>query len=120
MKAIYYQSQPHRNKWKRKRTSVEEDKEYEVEEILESRINHKKLQYRTKWIGFDDDQEWYDAFNFKNSPYRLRDFHATNPTQPGPPARLWRWIQCWEEDRDAEDHTDDNKPKRSRTRSAAS
>jgi len=100
---------PRRHKWERSCRSADEDNEYEVERILESRINRRKLQYRTKWVGYGKDPEWYDASNFKNSPYRLHDFHATNPTQPGPPERLWKWTQCWEEDRDAEDHNDDNK-----------
>lgn len=47
--------------------------------------------YRVKWLGYEDDPEWYDASNFKNS---LRDFHATNFTLPGPPKRLGIWRQC--------------------------
>ncbi|KAF2105188.1 hypothetical protein BDV96DRAFT_695021 [Lophiotrema nucula] len=71
---------PRRNKWKRNRRSADEDNEYEVERILESRINRRKLQSRTKWVGYGNDPEWYDASNFKNSPDRLRDF--TRPTLP--------------------------------------
>ncbi|KAH8693333.1 hypothetical protein GQ44DRAFT_586135, partial [Phaeosphaeriaceae sp. PMI808] len=64
--------------------------------ILASCISRRKLQYRAKWVGHGNDPVWYNASNFKNSPYRLREFHAANPTQPVPPARLWRWTQCWE------------------------
>jgi hypothetical protein len=70
----------------------------------------KYLKYRVKWLGYDDDPKWYDAANFKNSPHKLYEFHKANPTRPGPPQRLDYWMQCWKEDRDAEDHPDDNKP----------
>ncbi|XP_014550298.1 hypothetical protein COCVIDRAFT_43136 [Bipolaris victoriae FI3] len=76
----------------------DDDEEYEVEKILNARVHRRKLQYR------------YNASNFKNSPYRLRDFHAANPFHPGPPRRLEMWVQCWEKDRDAGNHPDDNKP----------
>lgn len=104
-----------RHKRKRNRGSADEDDEYEVEKLLDARVYRAKLQYRVKWVGYDDDPEWYDASNLKNSPYKLGDFHTANPTRPGPPKRLGRWVECWEEDRDADDHTDDNKPERSYT-----
>lgn len=97
-----------------------EDIEYEVDEIIKARVRRKKLQYRAKWVGYDDDPEWYDASNFKNSPYKLRDFHLANPTLPGPPRRLGKWLQCWEEDRDADDHPDDSKPERLHTKTPKS
>lgn len=107
-------SRSHRHKKKRNRTADEDD-EYEVEKILDARVNRRKLQYRVKWFGYEEDMEWYVASNFKNSPHKLREFHTANPTRPGPPERLESWVQCWEEDRDADDHPDDNKPKRSHT-----
>jgi hypothetical protein len=87
-----------------------DDDEYEVEGILDARMSGQKLKYRVKWLGFEYDPMWYDARNFKNSPYKLRDFHSVNRSHPGPPRRLGTWMQCWEEDKDAEDHHDDNKP----------
>ncbi|CAI6342310.1 unnamed protein product [Periconia digitata] len=88
----------------------EEEEEYEVEKILEARILWRKLKYRVKWVGYDDDQKWYNAANFKNSPHKLYNFHKDNPAKPGPSQRLKYWMNCWKEDRDAEDHPDDNKP----------
>jgi hypothetical protein len=64
---------------------------------------------------YEDDPAWYDASNFKNSLRKLCEFHTANPTWPGPPERLYVWVRCWEEDRDAGDHSDDNKPQRSYT-----
>jgi hypothetical protein len=98
------------------RTDNTADDEYEVESILDARMSGRKLQYRVKWLGFKYDSMWYDARNFKNSPYKLRGFHLVNYSHPGPPKRLGTWIQCWEEDKDAEDHPDDNKPSEERLR----
>ena len=110
---------PYKHKRKRNRGNADEDKEYEVEKILDARVNRKKLQYRVKWLGYEDDPVWYDAANFKNSPYKLRGFHTANPLRPGPPKRLGMWAQCWEDDRGADDHPDDDKPERAYTRSRA-
>lgn len=90
---------------------MDEDDEYEVEEILKVRVYCRRLQYRVKWLGYKEDLEWYDSSNFENSPHKLRDFYKANPTRPGPPKRLDRWVQCWEEDRVADDCLDDNNPK---------
>jgi hypothetical protein len=49
-----------------------DDNEYEVQSILEARMSDQKLQYRVKWLGFKYDRTWYNAGNFKNSPYKLR------------------------------------------------
>lgn len=105
-----------KHKRKRNRDSADEDDEYEVEEVLDARVKHRKLQYRVKWLGYEDDLVWYNAANFKNSPHKLRRFHTTNPLRPGPPKRLGMWRECWEEDRDTDSHPDDNRPLRSSTR----
>ena len=94
---------------------ADKDDEYEVEQILEARIYRRKLQYRVKWLGYEDDPAWYDASNFKNSSRKLREFHTANPTRLGPPERLEVWLRCWEEDRNAGNHSDNNKPQRSYT-----
>lgn len=110
---------PNGHKRKRNRGRADEGDEYEVEMILDARVNRGKLQYRAKWLGYKDDPAWYDAGNFKNSPYKLRDFHTANRLKPGPPKRLRIWVQCWDEDRDANDHLDDNKPERAYVRHGA-
>jgi hypothetical protein len=83
-------SWPHRS---RSRGGADDD-EYVVEQILATRVYRRKLQYRVKWLGYEDDLAWYDASNFKNSPRNLREFHTANPTRPGPPERLNVWLQC--------------------------
>lgn len=67
---------------------INREEEWEVEQVLAARLRYGKLQYPLKWTGFDDDPEWYDAANLKNSPHLIRDFHKSNPTQPGLPKRL--------------------------------
>jgi hypothetical protein len=103
-----YRSRKHKRK--RSQDTADKDDEYEVEEILNARLHYRKLQYRVRWLEYEEDPEWYDASKFKNSPHRLQSFHAANPLHPGPPRRLETWIQCWEEGRDAGNHPDDNKP----------
>ena len=77
---------------------VQGEAEYEVQEVLASRLIRNQLQYRIKWVSYDKDPEWYLASNVNNAPYKLRDYHLANPTQAGPPRRLTEWIKAWEDD----------------------
>lgn len=89
---------------------VGDEQEWEVEEVLASRLNRHRLQYQVKWIGFDEDRTWYPAANFKGSPHRLRDYHQRYPDKPGPSCRLREWLKAWEEGIDElDDHPDDNR-----------
>ncbi|KAK7178377.1 hypothetical protein PSPO01_15578 [Paraphaeosphaeria sporulosa] len=90
--------------------SASENIEYEVERILAVRLRRGNLMYQVQWVGYEADPEWYSASNFKNSPLKLREFHKANPTVPGPPRRLSHWERCFEEDMDADDFSDDDKP----------
>jgi hypothetical protein len=92
-------------------TKVNGELEWEVEKILSSKVLHSKLYYKIEWKGWDIDDEWYLASNFKNSALELRKFHEQNPGEAGPPVRLNEWIRCAEEDEFDEDHPDDNKPR---------
>jgi transposase InsO family protein len=75
---------------------VEGEQEWEVQEVLASRLFRRQLQYQVKWLGHDTDPTWYPAENFQNAPHRLRKFHQDNPSQPGPPRLLEEWIHDWE------------------------
>lgn len=99
---------------------VGDENEWEVEEVLASRISRRKLEYQVKWIGYDEDRTWYPAANFKGSPHRIRDYHQEYPSKPGPPCRLDDWLKAWEEGIDEiDDHPDDNKPVQSSRTSSA-
>ncbi|ODM17663.1 hypothetical protein SI65_06451 [Aspergillus cristatus] len=65
--------------------TVNDQDEWEVEEIVASQLRYQKLQYWVKWTGYDEDLNWYPARDFKNSPVKLQIFHAKNPEAPGPP-----------------------------------
>jgi hypothetical protein len=88
---------------------VDGEDEWEVEEVLAVRKRRGKLQYRVKWLGFDDDPEWYPASDLTNAPHKLRDYHTANPTKPGPPKNLQQWIRQWENDEEIDENEDDNK-----------
>ena len=67
---------------------VTEDYEYEVQEIIVTKTIRGNLHYRASWIGYDEDLKWYPADNFKYSSHLLKQFHLTNPEQPGPSTGL--------------------------------
>jgi hypothetical protein len=55
---------------------IEEEKEYEIDDILNSRYHYEKLQYRVEWTGHSSDRAWYPAENFqKHSREILNDYH---------------------------------------------
>jgi Chromo (CHRromatin Organisation MOdifier) domain len=90
--------------------TVDGESEWEVDDILAVRTRYGKLQYRVKWLGYDDDPDWYPASDVKYAPHKVRDFHKANPTKPGPPKRLNDWLQLWESGADTYDHEEDNLP----------
>lgn len=72
--------------------------EWEVQEILASKLVCGKLMYRTSWVGHDPDPTWYPAANFEGAPHKLRAYHNKYPKRPGPPQELPHWLQAWEDD----------------------
>jgi transposase InsO family protein len=61
---------------------VNDQEEWELEEILAARLSKGQLQYRVKWIGFDEDYTWYPAENFENAREAIEAFHTAHPTAP--------------------------------------
>jgi transposase InsO family protein len=94
--------------------------EYEVQEVLASKMFRDVLKYRVQWKGWDPDPDWYPASNLSNSPLVLQSFHQQNPTRPGPPKNLPYWLECAQQDKYPEERSDDDmvevaeKPKRGR------
>jgi transposase InsO family protein len=78
--------------------------EYEVEEILASKILRKKLVYRASWAGYDLDPKWYPASNFKYSPRLLQAFHTKYPKAAGPPKKLPDWLTAYNNGLDEYEH----------------
>ena len=63
---------------------IEGEPEYELEEIVDSRLHYNKLQYGAKWTGYEPehDKTWYPADNFGNANLAKRNFHSGYPNKP--------------------------------------
>ena len=61
---------------------VGDHEEWEVEDIVDSRIHYRTLQYRVKWCGYADPtwEPWYHV----RSNARLTPYHERYPDRPGP------------------------------------
>ncbi|MBW0511900.1 hypothetical protein O181_051615 [Austropuccinia psidii MF-1] len=59
---------------------IKEEEEWEVSQILDSKLKRRKLWYLVEWKGFSQEPErstWEAAKNLKN-------FHSLYPDKPGP------------------------------------
>ena len=67
------------------REAPEEQKEYQVRKIIDSRREGHKLQYRVYWQGYNKDKEkiWEPAANLWHLKKKLHEFHWQNPGKPG-------------------------------------
>jgi len=63
---------------------IEGEPEYELEEIVDSRLHYNKHQYRAKWTGYspEHDKTWYPADNFENADVAKRKCHSRYPNKP--------------------------------------
>ncbi|MBW0593904.1 hypothetical protein O181_133619 [Austropuccinia psidii MF-1] len=58
---------------------VEEQEEWEVAQVLDSKLKRGTLWYLVEWKGFNEDPErttWEPASNLTNSPDLVKDFHT--------------------------------------------
>jgi hypothetical protein len=69
---------------------VNGDEEWEVDEIIASKLVRRYLQYRVSWKGYDPNPTWYLAWNFVGCPQKLKEFHDNYLEQLGPPEILGR------------------------------
>jgi hypothetical protein len=68
----------------------DEEEEWDVEEVLDSRITKGQLEYLVKWLDFGpEDNSWQPATNL-NCPEKLQEFHQRNPDRPKEPPRTNR------------------------------
>lgn len=57
--------------------------QYEVRDIIDSRIHHKTLQYLIRWKGYpDSDATWVKEKDI-DAPRALRKYHKSYPQKPG-------------------------------------
>ncbi|MBW0520183.1 hypothetical protein O181_059898 [Austropuccinia psidii MF-1] len=58
---------------------VEEQEEWEVAQVLDSKLKRGKLWYLVEWKGFSEDPErttWEPASKLTNSADLVKDFHS--------------------------------------------
>ena len=66
-------------------TDEGDEREWEVEGILDSRLYYRKLQYLVTWKGFlKKDDSWEPAEGVKHCQALIRQFHHDHPFRPGP------------------------------------
>ena len=63
------------------------DDEYEVEEIIDSRIRRRQFAYLIKWKGYSgpEGQDWVPLEDLNNTAEAQEEFHVRFPTKPKPP-----------------------------------
>ncbi len=55
---------------------VNDEKEYEINDILNNRYHYNKLQYKVVWTDHSLNKAWYSAENFQNHSKKiLNDYH---------------------------------------------
>jgi hypothetical protein len=63
----------------------DEEEEWDVEEILDSRITNGQLEYLIKWLDFGpEDNSWQPVTNL-HCPEKIAAFHQQNPDRPREP-----------------------------------
>jgi hypothetical protein len=82
---------PNRNQPPPPPVEIDGEPEYEISEILDSKIDkhHRpcNVLYLVRWAGYegtDEETSWILASELGNAPELTSDFHAAYPTKPGP------------------------------------
>jgi hypothetical protein len=64
---------------------IEGEEEFEVEEILDSRLFRRHGQYRVHWVGYHVSEATWEPWELlKNAPEKVQEFHDKYPNKPGP------------------------------------
>jgi hypothetical protein len=63
---------------------IDDQDEYEVEEILDSRAHYGRLQYKAKWKGYPPSRQWWNADGFDNAKDLVQAFHNKYPKKAKP------------------------------------
>jgi len=62
---------------------INAEKEFEVEEVLDSKFTRNRLFYLVKWKGYPvSENSWEPAVNLKNAPELVNSFHSKYPAKP--------------------------------------
>ena len=62
---------------------INDEDEWKIDDILNFRRYRRRLQYRIKWNGYDNDLNWYNADDdeFMNAQKIVDDFHIQYPNK---------------------------------------
>ena len=64
---------------------VEEEEEYEVKAILDSRKKGRYIEYLVKWKGYSDaENSWEPRGNVRHAEEEVENFHKQYPNKPNP------------------------------------
>jgi hypothetical protein len=68
--------------------------EYEVSNILDSKIMHRRLFYLVDWVGYDvSERSWEPAENLVNAQEKIDEFHQHYPNKPRTAPRRTRRLR---------------------------
>ncbi|MBW0571545.1 hypothetical protein O181_111260, partial [Austropuccinia psidii MF-1] len=86
LEPVMQSSIPNGNQFPQPPILAEEQEEWEVAQVLNSKLKRGKLWYLVEWKGFSEDPKrttWEPASNLRNSPEPVKNFHSLNPDKPG-------------------------------------
>ena len=64
---------------------VKGELEYEVREILDSKMERRRLFYLVDWVGYGPKEHtWEPATNVEQAKEAVADFHRAHPRRPSP------------------------------------
>jgi RNase H-like domain found in reverse transcriptase/Reverse transcriptase (RNA-dependent DNA polymerase)/Integrase zinc binding domain/Chromo (CHRromatin Organisation MOdifier) domain len=65
--------------------TVEDVLEYEVKEVLDSRVRNNKLEYFVDWVGYaPHERSWEPASYLDHAPEEIARYHQRYPNRPSP------------------------------------
>jgi hypothetical protein len=71
--------------------TIENELEYVVDQVLDSKIEHGKLKYYIDWEGYPpEDRTWEPDSHLKNAKEAVARFHSRHPNRPSPADLLHR------------------------------
>jgi hypothetical protein len=64
---------------------INDNLEFEVENILDSKVTNRQLRYLVKWMGYDHSENtWEKPENVENAKELVDQFHTKYPNKPKP------------------------------------
>ena len=61
---------------------VNDKEEWEVDNIIDAKKYGRRILFRVKWKGYDEDKQWYPSTNFENALEIVDNFYNQNPSKP--------------------------------------